>query len=301
MTPTLLFVHGRSQHGKDPDKLQRKWLAGLAAGLVLAERQPANNVPVAFPFYGDVLKQLEHELALSDTDINLESLHRDRRDGADPFHPELGTKVGRVERQLLQDLASGSSNEGATLVQKETQNESLEDLLSWRGARRVLRWFADSTRLDSGIIELFLRDVAVYLTHAREEVLEEVRKSVPKTGPVVLVSHSLGTVVARDLLADASLRARTKLWITAGSPLGLDTVVRNLPDDEQKHPEVSWVDTFDVNDVVATGRPLTLRWGQPITEIKVDNKEEPHAIERYLAHSEVAAEIADALGLGPSR
>ncbi|MGW0363653.1 hypothetical protein [Streptomyces sp. NPDC002990] len=297
MTPTLLFVHGRCQHGKDPGKLQRKWSAGLAAGLVLAGRPPANQVPVAFPFYGDLLKQLEGELAVSDTDIDLESLRRDRTDGADPFHPELGTKVGRVERELLQDLASARSDEGATLVQRETQGEGLQDLLSWRGARRVLRWFADNTKFDTGIIELFLRDVAVYLTHGRAPVLAEVRTFVPATGPVVLVSHSLGSVVARDLLADDGLRARTKLWITAGSPLGLDAVVRNLPADERTHPGTPWLDTFDVNDFVATGHPLTPRWGQPLEEIEVDNKEEPHAIERYLAHPEVAAGIADALGL----
>ncbi|MEU6946539.1 hypothetical protein ABZ957_15105 [Streptomyces sp. NPDC046316] len=297
MTPTLLFVHGRRQHGQIPDKLQRKWSAGLAAGLVLDGRPPADQVPVAFPFYGNLLKQLEDELAVSDTDIDLESLRRDRTDGADPFHPELGTKVGRVERELLQDLASARSDEGATLVQRETQGEGLQDLLSWRGARRVLRWFADSTSVDTEIIELFLRDVAVYLTHGRVPVLKEVRKSVPETGPVVLVSHSLGSVVARDLLADDDLRARTTLWVTAGSPLGLDAVVRNLPADERKHPGIPWLTTFDVNDVVATGHPLTPRWGQPLTEIEVDNKEEPHAIERYLAHPQVAGGIADALGL----
>ncbi|MEU7038236.1 hypothetical protein ABZ958_31815 [Streptomyces sp. NPDC046237] len=297
MTPTLLFVHGRRQNGQIPDKLQRKWSAGLAAGLVLDGRPPADQVPVAFPFYGNLLKQLEDELAVSDTDIDLESLRRDRTDGADPFHPELGTKVGRVERELLQDLASARSDEGATLVQRETQGEGLQDLLSWRGARRVLRWFADSTSVDTEIIELFLRDVAVYLTHGRVPVLKEVRKSVPETGPVVLVSHSLGSVVARDLLADDGLRARTTLWVTAGSPLGLDAVVRNLPADERKHPGMPWLTTFDVNDVVATGHPLTPRWGQPLTEIEVDNKEEPHAIERYLAHPQVAGGIADALGL----
>ncbi|MFG2772823.1 hypothetical protein [Streptomyces sp. NPDC048350] len=297
MTPTLLFVHGRRQHGQIPDKLQRKWSAGLAAGLVLDGRPPADQVPVAFPFYGNLLKQLEDELAVSDTDIDLESLRRDRTDGADPFHPELGTKVGRVERELLQDLASARSDEGATLVQRETQGEGLQDLLSWRGARRVLRWFADSTSVDTEIIELFLRDVAVYLTHGRVPVLKEVRKSVPETGPAVLVSHSLGSVVARDLLADDDLRARTTLWVTAGSPLGLDAVVRNLPADERKHPGIPWLTTFDVNDVVATGHPLTPRWGQPLTEIEVDNKEEPHAIERYLAHPQVAGGIADALGL----
>ncbi|MFF5933363.1 hypothetical protein [Streptomyces sp. NPDC012508] len=297
MTPTLLFVHGRRQHGQTPDKLQRKWSAGLAAGLVLDGRPPADHIPVAFPFYGNLLKQLEDELAVSDTDIDLESLRRDRTDGADPFHPELGTKVGRVERELLQDLASARSDEGATLVQRETQGEGLQDLLSWRGARRVLRWFADSTSVDTEIIELFLRDVAVYLTHGRAPVLKEVRKSVPETGPVVLVSHSLGSVVARDLLADDGLRARTTLWVTAGSPLGLDAVVKNLPADERKHPGIPWLTTFDVNDVVATGHPLTPRWGQPLTEIEVDNKEEPHAIQRYLAHPQVAGGIADALGL----
>ena len=33
-------------------------------------------------------------------------------------------------------------------------------------------------------------------------------------------THSLGTVVGRDLLVDEGLRRRTRLWVTAGSPLG---------------------------------------------------------------------------------
>jgi hypothetical protein len=111
----------------------------------------------------------------------------------------------------------------------------------------------------------------------------------------VVVSHSLGTVVARDLLDDAELQTRTRLWVTAGSPLGLPTVQRNLRSEGVQNPGVEWLATYDVNDVVALGHPLLQTWGRPLTDVEVENQDSPHSIERYLGHGEVAGPISAAL------
>jgi endonuclease G, mitochondrial len=49
----LVFLHGRSQQGKDPQLLRGKWTAGLAKGLALAGLPAVDAADVWFPFYGD--------------------------------------------------------------------------------------------------------------------------------------------------------------------------------------------------------------------------------------------------------
>ena len=79
--------------------------------------------------------------------------------------------------------------------------------------------------------------------------------------------------------------------VTAGSPLGLDAVQKNLLKPRVRHPGVPWLTVFDTNDVVALGHPLRPTWGDPLTDVEVENGAEPHSISRYLEHAEVAGPI----------
>ena len=58
----LIFVHGRSQAGKDPAALQREWLAALNRGLTKSGLALPSDLAVGFPFYGDRLDELLREL-----------------------------------------------------------------------------------------------------------------------------------------------------------------------------------------------------------------------------------------------
>ena len=283
MSATLVFVHGRGQEAKDPAELERKWRAGLAAGLVKGNAPAVDTAPSVFPYYGDLLYRITAELARQGQRVDLESLPES---GPGPLHPELPAEIGAVEQEMVLDMAAAVPT---------VDEEALDRLLSWGAARRALTLVARHTRLDQEIIKAQLRDVAVYLTRGRDQVLAEVRKVIPADGPIVLVSHSLGTVVARDLLDDAQLRRRTTLWVTAGSPLGLDAVQKNLLSKGRQNPGVEWISCYDVNDVVALGHPLHRTWHDPLRDVEVDNGDSPHSIERYLGHHEVAVPIGAAL------
>jgi hypothetical protein len=138
-----------------------------------------------------------------------------------------------------------------------------------------------------------VRDVAVYLSKARKQVLELTSDALPPDVPIVLVSHGLGAVVARDLLGDPQLRKRTVLWVTAGAPLGLKAVQKNLLTRGAHHPGVDWISSYDLRDILALGHPLRPQWGEPLCEVEADNGDAPHSIERYLGHPEVAASIGE--------
>jgi hypothetical protein len=294
--PTLVCIHGRGQEFKEPDRLRRKWLAALNAGLTQAGAAPLTADRIAFPFYGDVLYRVTAESA--GRPIRLES------NEPGPIHPATPADVGALEREMLADMAGHA---GMAIppreVPRETsarppgsgrvREEGLDRILSWRAARALLTGLAKRSRVDQLVVEAHLRDVAMYLTRGRDDVLREVERGIP-AGPLVLVSHSLGTVVARDLLHDAGIRERTALWVTAGSPLGLEAVQRNLLEPGTRHPGVPWLTAYDVNDVVALGHPLQKSWGSPLTDAEVQNDNDPHSIARYLAHARVAEPIGSA-------
>jgi hypothetical protein len=287
MTGTLVFVHGRGQEFKNPAGLVRDWRAGLAGGLIKANMPPLPDVPVVFPFYGNLLYQITAQV--EQDPVQLEALPANP-DEAGPLHPGLPDDVGDLERSLVGDMASVL---GAPVAEDEVFG--LDQVLSWGGTRDALTWIARHTRVDQAIIVDHLRDVAVYLTRARDQVLSLVKAAIPATGPIVIVSHSLGTVVARDLLDDAKVRERATFWVTAGSPLGLDAVQKNLLTKGAHNPGVDWVTAYDVHDVVALGHPLKPTWGAPLRDVAVGNGDSPHSIERYLGHPEVAGSIGTAV------
>jgi hypothetical protein len=283
----LVFIHGRGQEFKDPLALRRDWFAGLNAGLTRAGLAVlADENVIRFPFYANELYRLTAELPASG--IHLEALPDDP-DAAGPLHPGTTQEVGDVERQLIADMAVAA---GVPTVRLEGFGDFI---LGWGPARKALQLLAKKTRVDQAIIAAYLKDVAVYLTHARDAVLKIVEADIPKDVPLVLVTHSLGTVVARDLLDDLNVSDRTKLWVCAGSPLGIEAVQKNLKTPGTVNPGVSWVSAYDVNDIVALGHPLEPSWHQPLTDVEVENGEEPHSITQYLAHPEVARTIGEAL------
>jgi hypothetical protein len=300
--PTLVFVHGRGQEFKDPDQLFRKWLGALNAGLTQAGAAPLPADRAVLPFYGNVLYQVTADSA--GRPVRLESTRAADEPG--PFHPGTPLAVGAVERELLADMAASAGmavpppDEPAPAVARQpgaggVREEGLrERILSWGLAREVLIGLAKRSRVDQLVIAAQLRDVAIYLSQGREAVLECVRRGIPDGTPLVLITHSLGTVVGRDLLHDDELRERTVLWVTAGSPLGLEAVQRNLLDRGHKNPGVEWVTAYDVNDVVALGHPLAASWGAPLTDVEVENDTDPHSITRYLSHERVAGPIGKA-------
>jgi hypothetical protein len=284
----MVFIHGRGQEFKNPSTLMTSWRSGLAAGLVKAGRPSLDDVRTVLPFYGNVLYQVTTDLERNSSPVHLEAMPADV-DQPGPLHPALSKEVGAVERELMTDLAGEAH---APLVREEgIFPKGVQRVLSWGAVRNALVWVAKNAGVDREVIKSQLKDVAVYLAGAgaRDQVLAAVQAGIPADGTVLLVTHSLGTVVGCDLLNDAAIRQRTVAWVTLGSPLGLPTVQRNLKTKGPHHPEnINWQTGYDTNDVVALGHPLQPTWGNPLADVQVKNSDAPHDIERYLSHPEVA-------------
>ncbi|MGY1960781.1 trypsin-like serine peptidase [Nocardia gipuzkoensis] len=290
-TRHLVFLHGRSQHGRDPELLRREWAAGLNKGLTLAGLSTLAPSDAYFPYYGDRLAALlqstegvtlapetmavDHALAMAPTTPEARQLYEQilQNAAADAGMPaDEEQPAGRMEME-------GFGSVGAVIVSK---------------LQRQLRWIAARSDLDELIIAQAFGDVATYLAveRIRQAVLDCVLETVPASGRLTLVSHSLGTVVAMDLLTREP-QLDVAVFVTLGSPLGLDAVHGKLLRGPHRPESVGdWLNAWSAVDPITIGCPLSQVWDGQLREIPVDNpSEEAHSIAEYLAHPAVAQAI----------
>jgi endonuclease G, mitochondrial len=285
----MVFLHGRRQEGKDPQALRAKWTAGLAKGLALAGRPAVEAADVWFPFYGDTFA---------------DSLGAREAAVLDPVDAELdpaGALAPRdpSTRSLYESLIEEAAERAGLPPQAAAvEDEGLGNLVG--KLQKQLSWLANRSGLDQVLIAAVFRDVAAYLDRddIRELVLDTVLQTVPTSGKLVLVSHSLGTVVAMDLLTRLPDQVEVVQLVTAGSPLGMDSVFKRLLAGGPQRPDRvgGWLNAWCPADAVAIGCPLRDHWGDRLTEVVTNNpKDRAHSIEEYLADARVAGAIGTAI------
>src|SRR5205085_593575 len=147
-----------------------------------------------------------------------------------------------------------------------------------RGNELALDGFPRPEPVKKLFLNKFLRDVHDYLFNADSsprpgehyKVRDEIRsrfvravKDAPQDDVHVVVSHSMGTVIAYDCLKNVADCPRVDALVTIGSPLGLDEVQDKLdpgysrrdgyPDFRSSTP---WVNLFDRLDPVCGFDPI---------------------------------------------
>ena len=134
-------------------------------------------------------------------------------------------------------------------------------------------------------------------------VVGEVRKAADEHGSVVVVAHSLGSIVGYDLFDVLGGDVDVRLLVTTGSPLGFPIVKGNLlpagPRDRAAPMAASgavpWLNAFDVQDFVALVHPLRQSYGGVVVDERTFNPSDPHSISDYLSDPDIARPIGRAL------
>lgn len=299
MTRQLVFVHGRSQEKKDAAALKAEWIEALEEGLAKSGLTlPIGESDIRFPFYGDTLYDMVGGLAAdaaAEIIVKGVNAEAEQQRFTRAVMEEIRKKIGITEDQIAEVA-------GQDVVEKGPQN--------WEWVQGFLSAVDRFVPFASGAaIALATNDVFQYLKNAgiRETIDEGVAKALRQNAETVVVSHSLGTIVAYNLLRQkGNDRGWTvPLLVTLGSPLGIEEVRKTLRSFKPiRCPESvsAWFNAMDERDVVAL-YPLTptqfpLNPKQPAIENKTDVKNKTanrHGIAGYLDDKDVAKRIHDAL------
>ena len=286
----LVFVHGRSQQGKDTIRLMEQWIIAFQEGLKSQGLNLPADVEVEFPFYGDRLYEFAKQMKV-------------------PLSDEITAKGGDVDSQYLDFRADmfEAFRQRADISDDQVNveygdNPKPKGIGNWEWVQAIMRALDRHVPgMGNGALELFTRDVYLYIK--KDAVRTEIDKIVSgslSTGSVILITHSLGTVVSYSVLQDENPKFEVPLYMTLGSPLGVRSI-RNIfrPLKYPKPPVSTWYNAFDERDVVAL-YPLDAENFpvQPAIEnnntIKNDT-ENRHGITGYLKSPVVAKRIYDAL------
>jgi hypothetical protein len=285
----LLFVHGRAQEGKSSDILKKEWMDALGVGLGNAGLSLPAGVEPDVPFYGDKLMEFINRRDLPPAD-NIQSRGGAIDDGYADFLREVALEAREKEVVTKPEV---DAELGPQAVHKGPQN--------WEWVQAVIRVIDSKAAAVSNIsIGLMLRDVFVYVNDG--PVRREINKIVAAkltNEPTVVVGHSLGTVVAYDVLREHAGN-QVPCYISVGSPLGIRAIRRRLKSPLTMPEGVKdWYNAFDERDVVALYAlddqnfkitPAIRNFNN--VKNKTDNR---HGIAGYLDDKSVAGEIIRSL------
>lgn len=269
MPPKILFLHGVGS-----GEAERTWLDGLNRGLATLNVDPVAADRVIAPEYAWLLS------ADIDRVKPPENTYKVKKDTAE--RRVFFRRQSRVERLLTpQSLADKAG------------------LRSWPDAViEPLQNAAIASKL--GI----LRQVSNYMKQEslRSAILRQVLKDVPKSGELILIGHSLGSIIAIDLIDHLPPDLMVSRFLTIGSPAGSEVVHKGHDKLLKRFPYArvnDWSNIYSTNDPVTAGRGLasTFKAAQDF-RIRIPRTADnilAHKSERYLEHPAVATLVADAL------
>ncbi|MWJ25442.1 hypothetical protein DOT97_09530 [Clavibacter michiganensis subsp. michiganensis] len=259
--PVLLFLHGVG----DGD-MENTWRAHLERGLRELGYPDLDGAEVVAPKYAHALRGWDEKQSVPGL-----TAKQPVREAARTNRREFEQRMGAIEFRLgREDAGSGVPFAEAAF-----------DVVS-RNSR-----FAQAHN---------------YATDAqiRAQVLNLILARVPSNGDIVLVGHSLGSVIAADLLRRLPAEVRVTGFITIGSPLAHGSVnVDKLRDVLQEPPANLgwWVNLWNFGDPVSSHRGLSSVFPWMI-DFRINTRQvgiPAHAAAAYLAHERVATAIGYAL------
>jgi pimeloyl-ACP methyl ester carboxylesterase len=184
------------------------------------------------------------------------------------------------------------------------------------------------------IIHRYFRDLDIYYTRQcldrnkstrpakdviREEFIRMLRKYRRKK--ILLIAHSMGSIIAYDVLIRSAPDVKIHTLVTIGSPLGFPPIRIKILAEQHREPKkhitlrtpesivTAWLNFSDLNDKVATPYKLSddyeenSRHVRPIDAIVTNIYEyqgnpNPHCVYGYLRTPEVSHVIRDFLNAG---
>ncbi len=315
--PHVTFIHGIGNKTA-VEKLHEHWLRSLTGGGTGLDLR-AEGVTTSMVYWADVMygepAPAEDAMAEAVDEATLEVV-----EGARPTAMS-GVGGSAEEAAFMTSLAAklGGTLAAATSVSAIAPGRTAAPT-SAQAERIPLPW-----PVKEAFLQAFLRDVHHYLfntSHSPRQgveyrVRDEIRRrfvdalaAAPKHGPHVVVSHSMGTVIAYDCLKRVADCPAVNGLMTIGSPLGLDEIQDKMAPDWTRangFPTAAlagdWVNVFDRLDPVAGFDPFLADDFEKVGNQVIRDIEESnsgwwrHDIGKYLGGAKLRKALADLLSL----
>lgn len=324
---SVVFVHGLAKK-PPPDKLKEIWLWGLSRDNPMPSVfKPPNSgidlgtkgVPQHFNYYADVFYGTTYETALdayyeANEELEIAAEQLDRIESDLP----LPKPVTPREREFLRNFEAKLSTNPAMLVPESPP----EPVVIGGESYEIAAWLPGPVKqaiMKKAVMEAYYflfdkeyvrpGDGARFMVRQelRSRLLKELTDAAAAAQKVLIVSHSMGTMVAYDVLRNCPDCPPVDTLITLGSPLGIQEVQDELiavDAEEVDFPAAKlnrWINVYDPLDPVCGADPKLSNDYRPVNGKRVEDVKESnwgkwrHTITHYFAGSQFRRLLADAL------
>ncbi|TFD38353.1 hypothetical protein E3T37_09855 [Cryobacterium sp. TMT2-10] len=259
--PILLFLHGVGDGDQDDN-----WKIAVAEALTRLGYPDLNTVRVIAPKYAHALKGWDDKVPLPGVTIK-----QPPRDAARQNRRDFERRMGAVEFRL------GRHDRGDGQLGRDTIIGVAVGLPFFKQAHNYL-----------------------HNPEIRAQVLHRILTKLPESGRLVIVGHSLGSVIAADLVRRLPVGLTVAGMVTIGSPLANGSFDVDKLRETLKEPPTNlawWVNFWNAPDLVAAhrGASSVFPW---MVDFRIDTKKvgiQAHAAVEYLSDEAVATAIGFAL------
>lgn len=304
MSKVIIGIHGLGNKPK-AEILEDWWWKAIAEGLRKNTDNKYRKPVFKLVYWADVL----HEKPEDETSTNPDDpLFLEERYEAESFTPEI--KDHSVRKKIMDSI-----------LNKINQIFLNDD------------YSLNFSALNDLIIENYFKDLEAYYSNDFDEKQQLVRKTLRnklktvlemhKKDDILLIAHSMGSIIAFDVLTLFARQVKINTFITIGSPLGLPVVVSKIANELQlKNREKQslktpasiinhWFNFSDLEDKVAFEYHLDDDFSGNSNGIKVSDfvvsnnytfngQHNPHKSYGYLRTPEFSKKIYDFLTKKPA-
>lgn len=322
-TPELVFVHGLAKK-PPPDKLEELWLWGLDVdnpkpevfgydnpGIGTAARARVSVAYWADIFYTDFETDLRGYYESAEHPEQVEGISRTGAEAEDLPAPRTAEEQAFVDRMTQRLAGSTGLESGAAPAPRPAATPFELVPLPGFVKKRILKQFAVESyyylyekpfERSDGVRSEMRQSL-------RKKLIDKLNAARERSDVVVVVSHSMGTMIAYDCLRNAPDCPEVAGLITLGSPLGVDEIQGPLIPSGAKanaFPERlkgPWVNVYDPLDPICALDPRLAndfpKNGVPaIRDIHESNWGDwRHTITHYLAGRQLRAALRELAGL----
>ena len=255
MSAVIVGIHGLANK---PDKqtLAEWWEAAIREGLDKNCGERNADFEYVTVYWADLLyKYSQHQ----DPDFDFDDLHNEQ-----VYSPAPAGALKRYKERWMDDARAAVLGGGGTVLDAVKERFGLGSVADWLLDRKMrdLAYYYDATH------RLRARDGQ--MKQARLVLMDELSNVLlPLKGRrLMLIAHSMGTIISYDVLRDLGRRDRDfplHHYVTIGSPLGMPHVKANI------HRERSYA-----RDAVRTPTVVTERW------VNYADRRDPVTIDTHL-------------------
>lgn len=292
----IIFIHGMNQQNYNADNLKQHWLDIFQQGInELKLAISVSDLDISLPFYGDLITK--HQLS--------------NRFDLDTFLPKSWVNLHFHKHSASTAPTAPNTMQSIPVLpyfmpEYELKLSKRLYLVSQLFKDKALKEFSvilnNFPKLHETLIHKFLIETYLYLANPQfmDEVHQRILASLEADQAHLIVAHSLGTVIAYNLLQQLSPRYKIQRFITLGSPLAFKVIQSRLTPPIQSPACLNgdWHNFYSPDDFL-TAFPLVnapFDFQPAILNTSISTFiHSPHQIAGYLQHPAVIKNIVDAL------